>query len=220
MTCWAARLIPGLISLLIPILLLALSLACVSGHPPEPAARLDPSGELVATEEIPGNFLMRQQIDFRYGEQSGSFEAVVQKHCEELTVIGFTPFGTRAFSIRQRGIEVSVESHLPGGWPFSPRYVLLDIHRSYFVPISENPPHEGTREISRGGETILERWLAGRLAERSYQPGRGEPVGRIVVTYVGGTTTRAPARRVQLHNERYGYDLDVTTVYRAELTCP
>ena len=39
MTCWAARLIPLLL------------LACVSGHPPEPAARLDPSGELVATDD-------------------------------------------------------------------------------------------------------------------------------------------------------------------------
>jgi hypothetical protein len=207
-TCWAARLIPLLL------------LACVSDHPPEPTARLDPSGELVTTEEIPGNFLMRQQIDFRYGEQSGSFEAVVQKHCEELTVIGFTPFGTRAFSIRQRGIEVSVEYHLPGGWPFSPRHVLLDIHRSYFVPISENPPHEETREISRGGETILESWSAERLVERRYHPGSREPAGSIVVTYVGGATARTPARRVRLHNERYGYDLDVTTVYRAELTCP
>jgi hypothetical protein len=190
-TRWAARLIPLLL------------LACVS-----------PSGELVTTDEIPGNFLMRQQIDFRYGEQSGSFEAVVQKHCEELTVIGFTPFGTRAFSIRQRGIEVSVESRLPGGWPFSPRHVLLDIHRSYFVPISENPPQEGTRETSHGRETILESWSAGRLVERRYQP------GSIVVTYVGGATAREPARRVRLHNERHGYDLDVTTVYRAELTCP
>ena len=208
MTRWAARLIPLLL------------LACVSDHPSEPAARPDPSGELVTTDEIPGNFLMRQQIDFRYGEQSGSFEAVVQKHCEELTVIGFTPFGTRAFSIRQRGVEVSVESHLPGSWPFSPRHVLLDIHRSYFVPISENPPHEGTREIPHGGETILERWSAGRLAERSYHSDRGEPAGRIVVTYVGGTTARAPARRVRLRNERYGYNLDVTTVYRSELTCP
>ena len=185
-----------------------------------PGAGLDPPGELVATEEIPGNFLMRQQIDFRHGEQSGSFEAVVQKHCDELTVIGFTPFGTRAFSIRQRGVEVSVESHLAGAWPFSPRYVLLDIHRSYFVPIPSDPPHEGSRQVSHGGGTILESWSAGRLVERSYRPRPGEPAGSVVVTYVDGATARAPARQVRLRNERYGYELDVTTVYGSELTCP
>ena len=212
MTSWAARLLPFLILLLV--------LACASDPPPERAAALEPAGALVAVDEIPGNFLMRQQIDFRYGQETGSFEAVVQKHCDELTVIGFTPFGTRAFSIRQQGLQVSVESHLPGAWPFSPRFVLLDIHRSYFVPISENPPHEGTREISRGGESILERWSAGRLVERSYRLDPGGPPGRIVVTYVDGATARVPARHVRLHNERHGYDLEVTTVSRAELTCP
>jgi hypothetical protein len=207
-TRWAARLIPVLL------------IACVSGQAPEPAASLEAPGELVATAEIPGNFLMRQQIDYRYGEQSGSFEAVVQKHCDELTVIGLTPFGTRAFSIRQRGSEVSVESHLPGAWPFPPRYVLLDIHRSYFVPIPKNPPREGRREIPHGDGSILESWSAGRLLKRSYRPPPGGSAGRVVVTYVGGATAREPARRVRLRNERYGYHLDVTTAYRTELTCP
>ena len=163
---------------------------------------------------------MRQRIDFRYGEQSGSFEAVIQKHCDELTVIGFTPFGTRAFSIRQHGTQVSVESHVPGGWPFSPRYVLLDIHRSHFVPIPEDPPHEGSREVSHGGVTILERWSAGRLVERSYRADPAGPAGSVVVTYVDGATARGQAGHVRLRNERYGYELDVTTVYRNELSCP
>jgi hypothetical protein len=202
---------------LIPFVILFLVLACASAPPP---AGLEPEGALVAADEIPGNFLMRQQIDFRYGEESGSFEAVVQKHCDELTVIGFTPFGTRAFSIRQRGLQVSVESHLAGAWPFSPRFVLLDIHRSYFVPIPENPPHEGTREVSHGGESILERWSAGRLVERSYRPDPAGPAGGIVVRYVDGATARVPARHVRLHNERYGYDLEVITVFREELACP
>jgi hypothetical protein len=197
--------------------MLCLVLACASA--PRPADP-EPEGALVATDEIPGNFLMRQQIDLRYGEQSGSFEAVVQKHCDELTVVGFTPFGTRAFSIRQRGLQVSVESHLAGAWPFSPRYVLLDIHRSYFVPIPENPPHEGTRQLTYGAEAILERWSAGRLVERIYRPDPSAPAGGSVVRYVDGATSVAPARHVRLHDERHGYELEVITVFREELTCP
>ena len=194
--------------------------ACAAPAPPQDG---DPGGtadELVPTQEIPGNFLMRQRLHFRAGDEEGDLDAVIQKHCDELTVIGLTPFGTRAFTIRQRGTQVSAESHAPGGWPFPPRRVLIDVHRIYFLPLPEAPPEQGMRQISHGAEIVQERWESQRLVERSFRRASGDPPGRIVVTYRGGTTRDAPAPEVYLENERHGYSLEVTTLSRSELTCP
>lgn len=189
--------------------------ACVAPSPPR---SVDP-GALVATQDIRGDFLIRQHLRFRFGDEEGAFEAVVQKRCDELTIMGLTPFGLPAFAIHQRGLEVRVESHLPGDWPFPPRYVLLDVHRTYFVPFAELAPAGGVREIRRGAETLVERWDSGRLVERSFHSTSGDPPGRVVVTYPGGATRARTPRRTHLQNERYGYELDVTTVSRSELVC-
>ena len=63
-----------------------------------------------------------------------------------------------AFSIRQRGTEVSVESHVPGGWPFSPRYVLLDIIRisqMLNIPLAWPEPDPIVMDFEKGVETEL-----------------------------------------------------------------
>ncbi len=115
--------------------------ACAVQHLPREADSIEYPGELVSSDEIPGNFLMRQNLRFRVGDSEGSLEVVVQKYCTEILVIGLTSFGSRVFTIRQQGTEVSAESHVPGEWPFPPQNVLMDIHRVYFLPIPSPPPH-------------------------------------------------------------------------------
>jgi hypothetical protein len=202
---------------LAPALLLAL--ACAPGRPPREAGPPDHPDELVATQDIAGDFLIRQRLRFRFGDRQGSFEAVVQKRCDEVTVVGLTPLATPAFAIHQRGLEVRVESHLPGPWPFSPRHVLLDVHRIYFLPLADRTPADGVHRVRRGGETVVERWAAGRLLERSFEGVAGDPPGRVVVTYPGGATRAGMPREVRLENEAYGYRIDVTTLSRTELRC-
>jgi hypothetical protein len=197
-----------------------LGVACASVEAPDGGAGGGYPGELVPSDRIPGNFLLRQRVDYRYGDAQGSFEAVVQKYCGELTVVGFAPFGGRAFSIRQQGLEVEVDSRWQASGPFPPRYVLVDIHRSLFVPIPADPPRDGTRELPHGEETIEESWSSGRLTQRSFRRNSGQPAGRVVVTYVGGVTPDSPPGRIRLHNGWYDYDLDVSVVTREELECP
>jgi hypothetical protein len=178
-----------------------------------------PFQALASTREIRGNFSMRQQIDYRFGERRGSFEAVVQKRCDVLTLVGFTPFGTRAFSIEQRGREVSARTHVSGTWPFPPHFILLDVHRAYLVPMPERPPADGFRELRHGAERVSETWAAGRLLERRFDRlDTGRP-GPILVRYVDGSVPGAPAREIQIANQRHGYELDVTTLSRSELDC-
>lgn len=187
-----------------------------------PAAESDasaPSEGLTSTREIRGNFLMRQQIDYRFGERRGSFEAVLQKRCDVLTLIGFTPFGTRAFTIEQRGHDVSARTHVSGTWPFPPHFILLDVHRAYLVPMPESPPADGFRELLYGAEVVSEKWAAGRLLERRFDRFDADRPGPIIVTYVDGSVPGAPAREIHIVNERHGYELDVTTLSRSELHC-
>jgi hypothetical protein len=193
-----------------------LLLAACAARAPAPR----PVPQLASTFEVPGDFLLRQHVEFRAGERSGSFEAVVQKRCDELVVIGFTPFGTRAFSIRQRGTEVRAEVHAPGSWPFPPEYILLDIHRAYLVPLPAQPPPGGHRETRHGAEYVHEEWASGRLTKRSFlaaDDGQGRPV---VVSYGGEETRNGVGGKVRIENDALGYELEVSTLARVELECP
>lgn len=204
--------------------------ACVEPAPraATPGASRGVRSRLLHTAQIEGNFLMQQELRFRHGQQEGSFEAVVQKHCDEVVVIGLTPFGTRAFSIRQRGLEVAVENQLVGKWPFPPENILLDVQRSFLYPIAQPPLSDGVHEATVGAELVRDRWSAGRLLERRIRAVAGPPEGEegeegeeeeIVVRYLGGTTRGSPARNVELRNERHGYEINITTHTYRPLVC-
>jgi hypothetical protein len=200
----------------LPLLLL---LACSAGRAPLDAEMGEDAGILVSTRRIPGNFSIRQQLAYRHGEERGSFEAVLQKLCDEVVVIGFAPFGPPVFTIHQRGLEVRVESHLPGPWPFSPKNILLDVHRTFLLPIPETPPPDGSHASTRGRSLVRERWKSGRLIERRIRPAAEGGRGEIIITYLGGTRRGAPAREIRLDNGIHGYRIDIAVVAYEPLTC-
>ncbi len=195
-----------------------LSLACAPGPTPVTGEANPDFGRLVPTDQISGNFLIRQRIEYEYGEESGTFEAVLQKDCQVLTVIGLTPFGLPAFTIVQRGDEVSVESHLSSPLPFPPRYILYDVHRSYFVPISTTPPRDGSVNLKYRGEMVREHWSSGELVERRF--GVEDRRGEVIVTYRDGSMPGDSHPDIHLENRRFGYVLDIKTVSRQDLSCP
>lgn len=199
--------------------LLALALAACAAPAPRSPALLLEAPALVPTLGTPDGFLLRQHVEFSAGERSGSFEAVVERRCDELVVVGFTPFGTRAFSIRQRGTQVGTEILVPGSWPFPPEYILLDVHRAYLVPLPEISPSGGFPETRYGAEQVTETWEAGRLVERRFRRADGHRPS-VVVRYVGGETHERVARAVRIENEEFGYVLEITTLVRSALECP
>jgi hypothetical protein len=199
--------------------LIVLGLACASVDP-QPETTTEPVATLVPTTEISGNFLMRQHLTFEAGDDRGSFEALVQKRCDELIIVGLTPFGSRAFTIRQHGIDVEVETHVDVAWPFPPRHILLEIHRVFLLPLATPPPPDGVHESRWGGEIVSERWISGDLRERRFRRTDGEPPEEVVVTYADGASAGHPPTRVHVDNRRFGYALDVTSVERLPLTCP
>ena len=179
------------------LLVLALSAGCASRKPQATAP--DYPGELVDPATIPDDFLARQRVRATWIDGEVEFDAVLQKQGDALTMVGLTPFGTRAFTLAQKGREVSFTKEIDRDLPFPPRNILLDVQRALF-PAGE-----------RAGEEVLERIEGGRLMERSFRRRDGKPAGQIVITYEGGMVGIEPPRVLVLENGWFGYRLRVET---------
>ena len=104
--------------------------------PPSPA-------DIPPADAIPGVFAVRQKLTAQSRQGGGSFEAVLQKQPGKLTLLGLTPFGSRAFLLEQTGADVKFTSYLPRELPFPPTFMLLDVHRVFGQWLG--PPVAGRR---------------------------------------------------------------------------
>lgn len=180
--------------------------------PPDPSQMRYP-GEFVGSEELAGrgDFLTRQALVGRYGEREFHGEVVVQKKGGALTLIGVTPFGAKAFVVQQDAQGVRGEEKLKGTLPFPPAFMLLDVHRTLFMRLSEGTG-DGTRRGERAGEAMSEEWQGGKLLRRTYRRLDRKPKGTITVTYVDGMAGEQPPKVMRLDNGWFGYSVEITTL--------
>lgn len=179
-------------------------------EPPRPY-----SGPLDSPGIYAGDFTYRQRIVATFGAHTQSFDVIVQKRGDVLTVVGLTPFGSRAFVLEQAGERIRFESFVPQKLPFPPEYMLIDIHRVLFSGVGAPGQvlGDGNHEKAQDGEILTEDWLGGRLFVRRFRRADGDPRGVITVTYRDGLPPSGePAQEVSLDNGWYGYRLQVTTV--------
>lgn len=170
------------------------------------------SGSLVDTARLPADFVWRQRIDVRYRDRHESFQAVVEKHGPRLILLGLTPFGTRAFALEQVGTAVTYTPFVQLELPFPPRYILADVHRTFFRGIQPPPASDGRHEADIDGEHVTEQWANQRLLSREYrstQPGQTAPIR---ITYQGGMQGSTPPRELTFDNQRFGYELTIRTL--------
>jgi hypothetical protein len=195
---------------------LAVSAISCAHHAPAPSRAMPPPAaqDLPRPDAIPGVFTARQRITARSAQGGGAFEAVLQKKPGELLLVGLTPFGSRAFVLRQTGKEVAFTSYIQRDLPFPPAYILLDIHRVLDVWLGAPLP-DGERIGQVGGERIRERWRGGVLVARTFTQVAGgphaEPPGDVTVTYAGVGPAGLPAS-VRVVNARFGYSLTIETL--------
>jgi hypothetical protein len=199
-----------------PWLALLLAACAAPAAVPGPA----PLPELPALPAGPAGFQLRQALRFEYPGGSGSLEVIVQSRCGELAIVGLAPFGSRAFTLIQRGSRLESELHLPGAWPFPPENIARDVHRALLVPLPAQPPPGGERELRYGGERVRERWGQGQLRERWLIPdGAAEP-GGVRIEYRDGATREHLSQDFRLENRALGYALEITTSESRGLSCP
>ena len=196
-------------------LLLLAVIACAprATRPPDPSQMRYP-GVLVPAQALAarGDFLARQSLRGRQGEREIHGEVVVQKQGGTLTLLGMTPFGSKAFVIQQGPEGVKSQEFLPGALPFPAEFMLLDVHRALFMGLSEGPGEDGERRGKREGERVTELWQGGKLMRRTFKRLDRRPRGTIEVEYIGGMTGERPPARIVLTNGWFGYTVEITTV--------
>jgi hypothetical protein len=182
-----------------------------SGPPPEYPGTLAAPSTLRSPPGLGDAFALEQRVRSESPAGAHEFRAVLQKRDDELVLVGLGPHGGRGFVLSQHGTEVEFESHLPEELPFPPRFMLLDIHRAWFVGL-EGPLADGEHREERDGEEIVERWEGGTLRERTFRRLDGRPDGIIRVEYEGGLGGERPPSVVTFDNGWFGYRLVLTVL--------
>jgi uncharacterized protein DUF3261 len=179
--------------------------------PPERPKMAPPSAaELPPPDAIPGAFSLRQKLNATSPKGGGSFEAVLQKAPGTLTLVGLTPYGSRAFLLQQTKDDVQFTKYVPREMPFAPTFMLLDIHRVLDQWLGP-PLAAGERSGQVGDETIHERWQGGHLVERTFTNAKAQPPGTITITYAGHDAS-GMATHITLQNARLDYRITIETV--------
>jgi hypothetical protein len=196
---------------------LAVVLAACGGAPPPPRPY---PGTLRPPATLGPDVVLRQRIVARWdaGGETLAFDAVVQKRGDTLTVLTLAPWGGRALLVEHDGTGVHVTRYVDRDLPFPPRYVLLDVQRAFFLPVTDPAPPDGARTERTDGEIVVETWRGGRLRSRSFRREDGAPPGEIVVRYDGGIVSGERPPRTELRNGWFGYTLEVTTTERIALS--
>jgi hypothetical protein len=177
--------------------------------------RMEYPGVLHPPSTLGADFLLRQKISAQFGgEKEISFEAVLQKVGDELTLIGLTPFGSRAFLLQQTGTEIEFTNYVDKELPFPPKYILLDIQRTLRVG---QPLGDGSHELEDAEERVRETWASGRILERRVRRKDDRPPGELVIVYEGGMPPGEPPPKMRFDNGWFGYRLTIETTEARKL---
>jgi len=196
------------------LLALVLTAGCHHARGPENGGRIPPPppASLPPPDAIAGVFTVRQKLVATSAHGGGSFEAVLEKVEGKLTLLGLTPYGSRAFLLEQNGPQVSFTSYIPKELPFPPTYMLLDVHRVFDAPLAPPLP-EGEREGESHGAPVHEVWRAGKLVRRLYgEAGAPRGAAPVVTVSYEGEGPSGLAAHVTLTHHRFGYQLVVDTL--------
>jgi hypothetical protein len=183
---------------------------------------------------LPHEFSVRQSLTvkaMRDGKPvEGQFDAVLQKQGDTLLIVGFGPMNVKAFTLTQNADRIEFVQFMGPPLPFSPRNVIVDVHRVYFKhlppaatpptpptpPGSSAPPGSGTARytgVVRGeldGEVVEETWRDGQLRESVFtRPASTLPGAIRVELGPGCTPTRCEPESATLHNEWFDYTLTI-----------
>jgi hypothetical protein len=176
---------------------------------------------LVPSEALPQGMLLRQRVRIESAEPAIGMDVIVQSREDVLTLVGFTPFGTRAFALTQRGLETEVDDVAGRILGVNPIWILDVLHRSRFI--APPPAERGARiqRWERDGEAIVHsRGAPGESEIRTYRlasssPDPAKTDDRVLVEYSG------PSRAsVHVLNPWCGYDIRITTETKTEEVGP
>ncbi|MBC7982859.1 MAG: DUF3261 domain-containing protein [Candidatus Obscuribacterales bacterium] len=104
------------------ILLVLMLTACTAVRPPDTSSR-----PLLAPSALRANRAGNQIVRGAFGAREITLNCVLTVRGDNLTVVGLTAMGVRAFTIRYDGRQVIVENELPIPAQLTPERLLADI---------------------------------------------------------------------------------------------
>ena len=176
--------------------------------PPEYPGAMTESSQLRSV--LGASFAIDQHVTSESPQGTYEFRAVLQMQEGTLTLVGLAPHGGRGFVLTQRGEAIEFESHLPRELPFPPRYMLLDVQRTFFRGIG-GVQSDGEHRESVDGEDVTETWSQGRLQRRAYHRD-DRPQGDLAIEYEGGMGEGSAPSEVRIDNGWFGYRLVIRTL--------
>ncbi|MSQ84860.1 MAG: DUF3261 domain-containing protein [Myxococcales bacterium] len=204
-----------------PVVLLAICtlLSACSGQPARPT-KLTPDSypwTLRQPHAFGKDFLWQQRLTARTGRREDSLTVALQKRGNVVTLVGLTPFNTKAFVLQQDGDVVTFEALVNREMPFPPRFILIDIQRTYLpLPSDATTPHDGVQTLELAGERVQQTFVGGQLSERRFERLDGKPAGTLRIRYQGWWPNGA-TRKILLDNAWFGYSLVIETQSAVDL---
>jgi hypothetical protein len=164
-------------------------------------------GYLASSDTLGRPFMVRQSLRGTYQDHDLSLDVVVQLAQGKLTLVGLTPFGSRAFVLEQVGTETRFEKFVDREIPFDPKYVLNDVHRVFFRGLT-GPRADGVHSEDQHDEKVTETWRRGVLVERRFERLNGDPRGAVIARF-SGAPAPVIAPDVTLENQWFGYTIQI-----------
>ena len=195
-----------------PVLFMALGLCLTLGCG---AAHVDRENTLPSISELGPDFFYRQTIDGRRDGTRFFMNVVVQKEASQLTIVGLTPMGTRAFAISQRENQNELEIQTSTDLPFPADRIVRDLHDALAktppgAPTLENATRaDGTHRFEHRGNRVTETWSSGRLRRRLFLRRAHR---RTEIRYEGGWDLRSTPPALWLESTRPSYTLRIETL--------
>jgi hypothetical protein len=165
---------------------------------------------------LPHDFMVRQSLTIRARRDGkaieGQLDAVLQKQRDTLVIVGFGAMNVKAFTLTQRGERIEFTQFTGPELPFSPRNVVVDVHRVFFkrLPVPAEPSYSGVVRGELDGEHVEETWRDGQLRARVFTRPGSTLHGAIRVELGPGCgPSRCEPESATLHNEWFGYTLTI-----------
>ncbi|HEV7556832.1 MAG TPA: DUF3261 domain-containing protein, partial [Kofleriaceae bacterium] len=132
---------------------------------------------------------------------------------DTLLVLGLGPMNVKAFTLTEKADKITFDQFAGPPLPFSPRNIIVDVHRVFFMrlPAPTDPQHTGVDSGELDGEHVEETWQAGQLRAIVFTRPDSPFHGAVRIQLGDGCTTRrCEPVSATLRNEWFGYTLIIT----------
>lgn len=176
-----------------PLLMLLLLAGCsLSPHPPVHQPETLHYYPLLPPASYGRALGLTQLLQGHFEAQQFQLHTQLEIDPEQILVVGFTAFQTRAFVMRYDGKTVQFENFTDRKMPFPPEMILSDIQQVLWPTL---PNRQGWRVVDHKAERLRQVFFADHLVTQ--------------IQYNGTSPTDGD---VALSNRQYGYQLRIHTV--------